>query len=85
MCLLCLIQSELLSTPRLTVLEGSVEELLVAEANPEEPGHHRVTGIRLGREGKSCQCNHFYFDLNFCIQFCNLSVISTFYLFDHFC
>ncbi|XP_038591954.1 protein MTO1 homolog, mitochondrial [Micropterus salmoides] len=41
------IQSELLSTPRLTVLEGSVEELLVAEANPEEPGHHRVTGIRL--------------------------------------
>ncbi|XP_023258251.1 protein MTO1 homolog, mitochondrial [Seriola lalandi dorsalis] len=41
------IQSELLSTPRLTVLEGSVEELLVTEPNPEEPGHHRVTGIRL--------------------------------------
>ncbi|XP_031698733.1 5-taurinomethyluridine-[tRNA] synthase subunit MTO1, mitochondrial [Anarrhichthys ocellatus] len=41
------IQSELLSTPRLTVLEGSVEELLVSEPNPEEPGHHRVTGIRL--------------------------------------
>ncbi|XP_018542789.1 protein MTO1 homolog, mitochondrial [Lates calcarifer] len=41
------IQSELLSTPRLTVLEGSVEELLVTEPNPEEPGHHRVTGIHL--------------------------------------
>uniref|UniRef100_UPI003AAA6225 protein MTO1 homolog, mitochondrial n=1 Tax=Centroberyx gerrardi TaxID=166262 RepID=UPI003AAA6225 len=41
------IQSELLSTPRLTVLEGSVEELLVTETNPEEPGRHRVTGIRL--------------------------------------
>ncbi|XP_068438826.1 protein MTO1 homolog, mitochondrial [Clinocottus analis] len=41
------IQSELLSTPRLTVLEGSVEELLVSEPNPEEPGHHRVTGIHL--------------------------------------
>ncbi|XP_030257172.1 5-taurinomethyluridine-[tRNA] synthase subunit MTO1, mitochondrial isoform X2 [Sparus aurata] len=41
------IQSELLSTPRLTVLEGSVEELLVTEPDPEEPGHHRVTGICL--------------------------------------
>ncbi|XP_017289113.1 protein MTO1 homolog, mitochondrial [Kryptolebias marmoratus] len=41
------IQSELLSTPRLTVLEGSVEELLVTEPNPDEPGRHRVTGIRL--------------------------------------
>ncbi|XP_029934060.1 5-taurinomethyluridine-[tRNA] synthase subunit MTO1, mitochondrial [Myripristis murdjan] len=41
------IQSELLSTPRLTVLEGSVEELLLTEPDPEEPGHHRVTGIRL--------------------------------------
>ncbi|KAM7381681.1 hypothetical protein PAMA_012497 [Pampus argenteus] len=41
------IQSELLSTPRLTVLEGSVEEMLVTEPNPEEPGRHRVTGIRL--------------------------------------
>lgn len=43
-------QSELLSTPRLTVLEGSVEELLVTEPDPEEPGHHRVTGIRLGTD-----------------------------------
>uniref|UniRef100_A0A674NFR9 Mitochondrial tRNA translation optimization 1 n=1 Tax=Takifugu rubripes TaxID=31033 RepID=A0A674NFR9_TAKRU len=41
------IQSELLSTPRLTVLEGSVEELLVTEPKPDEPGQHRVTGIRL--------------------------------------
>ncbi|KAI3364851.1 hypothetical protein L3Q82_001038 [Scortum barcoo] len=41
------IQSELLSTPRLTVVEGSVEELLVTEPNPEQPGHHRVTGIHL--------------------------------------
>lgn len=48
--MLCLIQSELLSTPRLTVVEGSVEELLVTEPNPEEPGRHRVTGIRLGTE-----------------------------------
>ncbi|XP_035525524.1 protein MTO1 homolog, mitochondrial [Morone saxatilis] len=46
-CLLLLIQSELLSTPRLTVVEGSVEDLLVTEPNPEEPGHHKVTGIRL--------------------------------------
>lgn len=49
LCLWLLLQSELLSTPRLTVLEGSVEELLVEEPNSEEPGHHRVTGIRLGR------------------------------------
>ena len=57
-CLLFLVQSELLSTPRLTVLEGSVEELLVTEPKPEEPGHHRVTGIRLGREQKTAhyQC-----------------------------
>uniref|UniRef100_A0A3P8STG6 Mitochondrial tRNA translation optimization 1 n=1 Tax=Amphiprion percula TaxID=161767 RepID=A0A3P8STG6_AMPPE len=46
------IQSELLSTPRLTVSEGSVEELLVTEPNPEEPGKHRVTGIRLAN------CDH---------------------------
>ncbi|KAM4524587.1 5-taurinomethyluridine-[tRNA] synthase subunit MTO1, mitochondrial isoform 1-T1 [Odontesthes bonariensis] len=45
------IQSELLSTPRLTVLEGSVEELHVTEPNPEEPGHHRVTGICLADGG----------------------------------
>lgn len=50
--LFLLFQSELLSTPRLTVLEGSVEELLVEEPDPEEPGQHRVTGIRLGRKQK---------------------------------
>ncbi|CAG5906992.1 unnamed protein product [Menidia menidia] len=41
------IQSELLSTPGLTVLEGSVQELHVTEPSPEEPGRHRVTGICL--------------------------------------
>uniref|UniRef100_A0A8C6LEA2 Mitochondrial tRNA translation optimization 1 n=1 Tax=Nothobranchius furzeri TaxID=105023 RepID=A0A8C6LEA2_NOTFU len=41
-------QSELLSTPRLTVMEGSVEELLVTDPNPEQPGQHRVNGICLG-------------------------------------
>lgn len=49
------IQSELLSTPRLTVLEGSVEELLVTEPNPEEPGRHRVTGIRLANQSHPIQ------------------------------
>ncbi|XP_041672448.1 protein MTO1 homolog, mitochondrial [Cheilinus undulatus] len=47
------IQAELLSTPRLTVVEGSVEELLISEANPEEPGQHRVTGIRLANGSHS--------------------------------
>lgn len=48
-CLVLIIfQSELFNTSRLTLFEGSVGELLVTEANPEEPGHHRVTGIRLG-------------------------------------
>ncbi|KAF7659538.1 hypothetical protein LDENG_00296050 [Lucifuga dentata] len=47
------IQSELLCAPRLTVLEGSVEELLVTEPNPDEPGHHRVTGIRLANGSPS--------------------------------
>uniref|UniRef100_A0A3B3CQF5 Mitochondrial tRNA translation optimization 1 n=1 Tax=Oryzias melastigma TaxID=30732 RepID=A0A3B3CQF5_ORYME len=42
------IQGELLSIKRLTVLEGSVEDLLVTEPNPDEPGSHRVTGICLG-------------------------------------
>lgn len=44
------IQSELLNTPRLTVLEGAVEELMVTDANPQEPGRHRVTGIRLAND-----------------------------------
>ncbi|XP_021165128.2 protein MTO1 homolog, mitochondrial [Fundulus heteroclitus] len=47
------IQAELLSTPRLEVLEGSVEELLVTDPNPEEPGRHRVTGIRLANGSRS--------------------------------
>lgn len=41
------IQTELLATPRLTVLEGSVEDLLLSDPNPDQPGQHRVTGIRL--------------------------------------
>ncbi|KAM9425586.1 5-taurinomethyluridine-[tRNA] synthase subunit MTO1, mitochondrial [Pholidichthys leucotaenia] len=41
------IQSELLSTPRLMVLEGSVEELLVTEPKPDHPGQHKVIGICL--------------------------------------
>ena len=53
-----LVQSELLSTPKLTVLEGSVEELLVTEPNTEELGHHRVTGIRLGTEQKTNICQY---------------------------
>ncbi|XP_043959175.1 protein MTO1 homolog, mitochondrial isoform X2 [Gambusia affinis] len=46
------IQAELLSTPRLTLLEGSVEELLVSDPNPAEPGRHRVTGIRLANSSQ---------------------------------
>lgn len=44
------LQGELQSISRLTVLEGSVEDLLVAEPNPDEPGSHRVTGISLGMQ-----------------------------------
>ncbi|XP_076008142.1 5-taurinomethyluridine-[tRNA] synthase subunit MTO1, mitochondrial [Genypterus blacodes] len=47
------IQLELLSTPRLTVLEGSVEELLITEPNPDEAGQHRITGIRLANGSQS--------------------------------
>ncbi|KAJ8284292.1 hypothetical protein COCON_G00031420 [Conger conger] len=46
------IQAELLATPRLTVLEGSVEDLLVSDPNPHQPGQHRVTGIRLADDGQ---------------------------------
>ncbi|XP_051530435.1 protein MTO1 homolog, mitochondrial-like [Myxocyprinus asiaticus] len=45
------IQSELLSTPMLTVIEGSVEDLLVSAADPEKPGRHKVDGIRLAHGG----------------------------------
>lgn len=30
-----------------------MEELLVEEPDPEEPGHHQVTGILLGRKLKN--------------------------------
>ncbi|XP_072312698.1 protein MTO1 homolog, mitochondrial [Eucyclogobius newberryi] len=43
------IQTALLNTPKLTLLEGAVDELLVTEANTEKPGHHRVTGIQLAK------------------------------------
>ncbi|XP_028823160.1 5-taurinomethyluridine-[tRNA] synthase subunit MTO1, mitochondrial isoform X2 [Denticeps clupeoides] len=46
------IQAELLSMPRLTVVEGSVEELLVSEPDPEKPGKHRVTGVRMADTGR---------------------------------
>lgn len=46
-------QSQLLNMPRLTVIEGSVEDLIVSAADPEKPGKHRVTGVRLGK-GQSC-------------------------------
>ncbi|XP_057215122.1 protein MTO1 homolog, mitochondrial [Triplophysa rosa] len=45
------IQSELLSTERLTILEGSVEDLLVSAADPDKPGRHKVYGIRLAHGG----------------------------------
>ncbi|KAI5618075.1 protein MTO1-like, mitochondrial [Silurus asotus] len=41
------IQSELLSTPNLTVIEGSVEDLIVSPADPGKPGKRRVTGVRM--------------------------------------
>ncbi|XP_030630881.1 5-taurinomethyluridine-[tRNA] synthase subunit MTO1, mitochondrial [Chanos chanos] len=45
------IQSELLSMPRLTVVEGSVEDLLMSAADPEQPGKHSVTGVRMAEGG----------------------------------
>ncbi|XP_051969231.1 protein MTO1 homolog, mitochondrial [Xyrauchen texanus] len=45
------IQSELLSTPMLTVIEGSVEDLLVSVADPEKPGRYQIDGIRLAHGG----------------------------------
>lgn len=46
-----------------------MEELLVTETNPEEPGHHRVTGIRLGTGQMRANnettfiCLSYYYDL----------------------
>ncbi|XP_072523422.1 protein MTO1 homolog, mitochondrial [Salminus brasiliensis] len=45
------IQSELLNMPRLTVIEGSVEDLLISAADPNQPGKHRVTGVRMADGG----------------------------------
>lgn len=42
------IQSELANTPRLTLLEGAVDELLVTEGNNQN--RHRITGIRLANK-----------------------------------
>ncbi|KAJ8245886.1 hypothetical protein GJAV_G00261350 [Gymnothorax javanicus] len=50
------IQAELLATPRLTVLEGSVEDLMLSEPDPLQPGQHRVTGIRLVDGGQPISC-----------------------------
>ncbi|KAK2876651.1 hypothetical protein Q8A67_020747 [Cirrhinus molitorella] len=46
------IQSELLSTPRVTILEGSVQDLLLTVAGPEKPERHKVYGIRLAHGGE---------------------------------
>lgn len=44
-------QSELLSTPLVTILEGSVQDLLLTEADPGKPGKHKVYGICLANGG----------------------------------
>ncbi|XP_027014846.2 protein MTO1 homolog, mitochondrial [Tachysurus fulvidraco] len=41
------IQSQLLNMPRLTVIEGSVEDLIVSAPDPEITGKHSVTGVRM--------------------------------------
>ncbi|RXN06483.1 MTO1 mitochondrial [Labeo rohita] len=43
---------KLLSTPRVTILEGSVQDLLITLADPEKPGKHKVYGIRLAHGGE---------------------------------
>ncbi|XP_069044443.1 protein MTO1 homolog, mitochondrial isoform X2 [Lepisosteus oculatus] len=50
------VQRELMSTPRLTILESSVEQLLTDEPDPQSPGQRRVTGVRLG-EGVCLGCS----------------------------
>ncbi|XP_066577842.1 5-taurinomethyluridine-[tRNA] synthase subunit MTO1, mitochondrial [Amia ocellicauda] len=49
------IQRELFSTPRLSVLESSVEALTVTQPDPSQPGDSRVTGVTLG-DGVTLQC-----------------------------
>lgn len=44
------IQFELSNMPRLTLLEGAVDELLVTEENGQKPGRLKVTGIRLANK-----------------------------------
>ncbi|XP_063077324.1 protein MTO1 homolog, mitochondrial [Engraulis encrasicolus] len=51
------IQSELLSMPRLTVVEGSVEQLLVSEPDADRPGTHRVTGVRMAGTSSNVHCS----------------------------
>uniref|UniRef100_A0A8C5W005 Mitochondrial tRNA translation optimization 1 n=1 Tax=Microcebus murinus TaxID=30608 RepID=A0A8C5W005_MICMU len=41
-------QKEILNTPLLTVQEGSVEDLILTEPEPEHPGKCRVSGVVLG-------------------------------------
>lgn len=43
------IQSELSNIPRLTLLEGAVDELLLKEDNSWMPGCHQISGIRLAK------------------------------------
>ncbi|XP_030076290.1 5-taurinomethyluridine-[tRNA] synthase subunit MTO1, mitochondrial [Microcaecilia unicolor] len=45
-------QREILSTPNLTVQEGSVEDLLIMEPDQQYPGKCRVTGVVLGDGSK---------------------------------
>uniref|UniRef100_A0A6P8PP12 5-taurinomethyluridine-[tRNA] synthase subunit MTO1, mitochondrial n=1 Tax=Geotrypetes seraphini TaxID=260995 RepID=A0A6P8PP12_GEOSA len=45
-------QKEILSTPNLTVREGSVEDLLITEPEQQYPGKCRVTGVILGDGSK---------------------------------
>lgn len=40
--------------PQLTVIEGSVEDLIVSASDPEQPGKHRVTGVHMGKESICC-------------------------------
>ncbi|XP_029474015.1 protein MTO1 homolog, mitochondrial-like [Rhinatrema bivittatum] len=45
-------QREILSTPHLTIQEGSVEDLLITEPEQQHPGKYRVNGVILGDGSK---------------------------------
>ncbi|XP_068102564.1 protein MTO1 homolog, mitochondrial [Hyperolius riggenbachi] len=45
-------QKEILNTPGLTVLEGSVEDLILEPADPSHPGKCQVSGVILGDGSK---------------------------------